>query len=391
MVLTATLATVSIGIREGYGAPTVFPRGVTVHDKSKAYQGYTLYCVEKGNRALVVDMEGNVVHSWDFPSLSSPVKPLPRGHIMVLQSTDGKHSDRLRKYDWDGNMVWEFALPGGFYSFHHDFNQLSNGNIMVLTTKLRTLPEFIPHQVKDNIILEIDPTGSIVWQWSTLEHYHQLGISDEGKALIASQSKWDVFHTNSIRTLPVNRFGASDKRFGPGNIIVSQRNTNIVFIIEKATGDIVWKMQETVGQHHASMIQPGLPGSGNIILFDNGGYGGYPEIQRSFSRILEIHPVKERTVWKYEATDNNRVPESFFSRFRSGVQRLPNGNTLITETNYGRVFEVGADKKIVWEFINPVNKKGGEGGYENKVYRAYRVDSTWPTGATGPGPRPFMW
>jgi hypothetical protein len=37
---------------------------------------------------------------------------------------------------------------------------------------------------------------------------------------------------------------------------------------------------------------------------------------------------------------------------------LPNGNTLITESDGGRLFEVTADGQIVWEFVNPV--RGGE-------------------------------
>ena len=33
--------------------------------------------------------------------------------------------------------------------------------------------------------------------------------------------------------------------------------------------------------------------------------------------------------------------------------RLPNANTLITESEAGRAFEVTPEKKIVWEYFNP--------------------------------------
>ncbi len=46
-------------------------------------------------------------------------------------------------------------------------------------------------------------------------------------------------------------------------------------------------------------------------------------------------------------------PEDFHSEWCGGVQRLANGNTLITETNNGRAFEVTPGGEIVWEFINP--------------------------------------
>ena len=51
--------------------------------------------------------------------------------------------------------------------------------------------------------------------------------------------------------------------------------------------------------------------------------------------------------WRY-------APKSgFLSRYRGSAQRLPNGNTLITESDRGYVFEVSPDHDIVWRFANP--------------------------------------
>ena len=58
----------------------------------------------------------------------------------------------------------------------------------------------------------------------------------------------------------------------------------------------------------------------------------------------------------------------FFSYNISSVQRLPNGNTLITEGQYGRVFEVTTEGEIVWEFVHPE---------DGKVYRTYRIPYDW--------------
>ena len=44
---------------------------------------------------------------------------------------------------------------------------------------------------------------------------------------------------------------------------------------------------------------------------------------------------------------------SFFSPHMGGAQRLPGGNTLISEGNKGFVFEVTPDGDIVPEFISP--------------------------------------
>ena len=102
--------------------------------------------------------------------------------------------------------------------------------------------------------------------------------------------------------------------------------------------------------------------NGNILLFDNGMY-------RNYSRILELNPRTEKIVWKYEADPN----ESFYTRTRGGNQRLPNGNTLITETNKGHVFEVNKDGEIVWEFWNPDFDKKGR---RKVIYRMMRVEQS---------------
>lgn len=49
---------------------------------------------------------------------------------------------------------------------------------------------------------------------------------------------------------------------------------------------------------------------------------------RDYSRVIEVEPVKRKVVWEYKA----EPPESFFSGVMGGNQRLPNGNTLITES-----------------------------------------------------------
>jgi len=61
-------------------------------------------------------------------------------------------------------------------------------------------------------------------------------------------------------------------------------------------------------------------------------------------------------VWSYHGTDANPLS----SEKRSNAQRLPNGNTLITESDSGRLLEVTTQGDVVWEFINPV--RGGKKG-----------------------------
>ena len=79
------------------------------------------------------------------------------------------------------------------------------------------------------------------------------------------------------------------------------------------------------------------------MIFDNGR-------ARQYSRVVEVDPRTDKIVWQYQP-DN---PRSFFSDSRGAAQRLPNGNTLITESDRARAFEVTADGNTVWTFRNPL-------------------------------------
>lgn len=136
------------------------------------------------------------------------------------------------------------------------------------------------------------------------------------------------------------------------------------------------KLGQIIGQHHAHMIPKGLPGEGNILVFDNGGLAGYPMALRGYSRVIEFNPVTLDPAWEYKDLEGSMfIPSGddhlFFSYFISGVQRLPNGNTLITEGAIGRLIEVTPDNEIVWEY-----SLWGHGS----IYRAYRVPPEWVPG-----------
>jgi hypothetical protein len=49
---------------------------------------------------------------------------------------------------------------------------------------------------------------------------------------------------------------------------------------------------------------------------------------------------------------------------------LANGNTLITEGNFGRMFQVTPDKQVVWEYLNPYFSEGPDGILVNAIFRA---------------------
>ena len=109
-------------------------------------------------------------------------------------------------------------------------------------------------------------------------------------------------------------------------------------------------------------------GEGNVLVFDNGGWAGYgapnpgsinglDNALRDYSRVIEFNPVSLQVVWQYPPPAKGPLTAmnifGFYSPLISSAQRLPNGNTLITEGTNGRLFEITRDYECVWEYINP--------------------------------------
>ena len=422
------------------GHPTIYPTGVTVYNPEKCWNGFTIFqALELG--AVLMNMNGHVNKVWKGVH-GFPNKNFPGGYLMTSRgSRDGRYGVQdgldLVQIDWDGNVVWKFdrneyiedpGIPGRWMArSHHDYQRVGSttgyyapgmepktdsGNTLVLAHRNARNPKISDKQLLDDVILEVDWDGDIVWEWHCNEHFDEMGFREGPKNTLARNPNYrptqpegmgDWMHINSMSVLGPNKwYDAGDERFHPDNIIVDGREANIIFIISKATGKITWKLGPDydnspeakaigwiIGQHHAHMIPHTLPGGGNILVFDNGGWGGYDvpnpgaptgvkAALRDYSRVLEIDPVAMKIVWQYTPTeagflapmDSNR----FYSPFISGMQRLPNGNTLITEGSDGRVFEVTPDHKIVWEFVSPYK---GKFVPMNMTYRAYRVPYEW--------------
>ena len=372
-------------------APTLFPTGLTINQPDKIYQGYTLYFSPYAEKICVVDPSGNEVHSWKSPrighTLGKLAKPLPGGRILTFLNWDGP-GNKMVEMDWEGNVVWEFYDPS--FSIHHDFQRLPNGNTLILGAKYIYAPNITPHEIKDDVIIEVDPSCNVIWQWSTADHYDQLRLSSESRQIIYSGRLDNIFHTNSIQSMGANEYSMLNSAFKPENILVSQRNTNLIFIVNKLTGNIAWRMKgiATIGQHHARLIPSDLPGGGNIILFDNGGRAGFPIKQRLFSRVIEMNPGSGLQTWIYDTSFGYLFSRSFFSAYMGSAQRLPNGNTLITESQWGRIFELTAGGEIVWEYISPYDATTE--GDISQVYRAYRMELSWPNGVCCLN-EPFPW
>ena len=362
---------------------TVYPLGTTIYDPGKCHNGYTLilrWRADAGSDIILIDMNGNTVHSWGVNGSRSP-KLLESGHLVLCENlaplvpygglwtaladpgnvlgdsqgqVDEWRQGNVREYGWNGDLVWEYWVDGKTKT-GSVAERLPNGNTLFMYKEpLRDehIAQFdgprenwsgADHILAD-CLLEVTAKGEIVWTWKSYDH---LDLNNHLE--IDFVPNWT--HFNGLQSLPENKwYDAGDERFRPGNVLVSPRTLGFIFIIDKQTGKVVWEYSGDyrgglAGQHEPMMVEKGVRGAGNIVVLDNGIPPLRNVIHAGLSHVLEIDPVAEEIVWKYEAG------AQFFTPWGGGVTRLPNGNTLIAESYGRRAFEVTQDGENVWEYV----------------------------------------
>ena len=335
--------------------------GLVYRDKDKSFDGYTLFSPVRGHHADLLDHDGQVVHQWRHPEGIQHLKWLPNGHLLVhsLPAEFAEGAERiggsaaaLFELDHDSNVVWEHRDD----YMHHDFQRLDNGNTLII--RWEKLPPDVHARVQGGHVAENDPDwmwgdtvqeitekGDVVREWRSWEH---LSVDHHVKCPLESRKEWT--HMNSLELMP------------DGNWLASFRLTNTVAIIDGTTGDIRWRWgpDKLSHQHHATLVD-----ENRILVFDN---GCHRKEMPSFSQIVEVDRATKKVAWSFQ-TDTIL---DFFSFMVSGCERLPNGNTLVTEGAKGHIFEITPEPEVVWEYFSPWVLSSSFGPTP-VVFRAYRV------------------
>ncbi len=343
---------------------SVYPIGTTIYKPDPCSRGYNL--ISGTGIVKLVSMNGEIVHRWEldttrYKGFIHRARLLENGRLMLLFGA-GETNSRVVEFDWDGTETWSYEPV---HPAHHDFWPTAEGTVLLICTI--PVPDAYRERITDparrqadvihgDELIAVDRAGQVVWRW--LQHEH---MDINWCNPIPANRDWvggphnntiaDWTHTNTIQALPENKwYDAGDQRFKPGNILQSLRQLDTINIVDKESGNIVWSYTGDYnggmsGQHEPHMIEKGLPGAGNIIVFDNGA-SPYKDLAHcGCSYVLEIDPSDNSLVWVYD--DGHR----FHARFTANCQRLPNGNTLILESLCRRLFEVTPQKEIVWEYI----------------------------------------
>ena len=337
--------------------------GLTASDDEKACPGYLLYSPMSGDgETLLLDTKGEVVHRWDLPYPPGLYGYLlPNGNLFYggkIRDDTWERFPAWKRFkggvmleaDWDGNIRWEHWDR----DHHHDARRTPSGGAIYLTVE--PVPDDLAGRVKGgvpgtdqegmwaDVVVEVDASGQRIWEWRALDH---LDFETDQVTFNDLRDEWS--HGNTVALLP------------DGNVMVSFRNISTVAIIEKASGRFLWKLgYDVLSQQH----DPSLLPNGNVLIFDNGSHRR--NLALPFSRVIEVDPSTNEIDWEYQ----DSPPYNFFSPYISGARRLPNGNTLITEGMFGRMFQVTPEGEVVWEYTNPHFYIDVEGMLVNRVFRA---------------------
>jgi hypothetical protein len=359
-------------------------RGVTVHDPDRARPGLTLYTSGHDARAILMDMDGRVVHEWHRPyselwDESAAVRnPVPDTQVYFRKARVFPNGDLLVVYDGVGDTPWGYGMARldrdsnvlwkNLDRFHHAFTVAADGRVYGLTHHFRDeilegTDHFTPPILEDFLVV-LSPEGETLKQVSLLDALNRSGFR---RLLwqIPYYSLEDPLHTNDVEVLDhamAERLGAKVPQAAPGQVLLSFREVagGTLALLDPDKEEIVWALRGSWMSQHDPDILP----NGNILLFDNHGHFG----DAGRSRVVEVDPGNGRIVWSYAGS----AQHPFESRLRAAQEPLDNGNVLITESDGGRLLEVTSSGEIVWEFVNPV-RAGEDDQYIPVVSWAQRI------------------
>lgn len=352
-------------------------------ERERSRPGHTFLTSAHAPEAYLIDANGRIVHSWrhaypaHWPAAAGtlasvgPVDPtgqrrdaavgfwrrarlLPNGHVLAIFDGLG-----LIEIDVDSNLVWDRANGA-----HHDLDLTEDGRILVLTREAHLVPAINPRvPILEDFIEVLDPAGTPLHRISVLEAFERSPWADIARTTYARGG--DLLHINSLTRLE-GRIADRLPAFRPGNVLISSFPLNVIAVVDLDLGAVVWLHSGGYRNQH----DPQVLDNGNLVLFDN--RGGHSGVARA-STVLEFDPESGDERWAYRADP----PNDFYSATCGAVQRLPDGNTLVTESDRGRAFEVAPDGDIVWEYRNP-HRAGPDGRFIATLFEAWRVPEDFP-------------
>jgi hypothetical protein len=284
--------------------------------------GNTIVGAGEAGFAMVLDGNGTPVWYLRVPPEAVNVDLQPDGRISFIQGSGPFGMDPNAAFQLVQLQPWAVSYVqavGGDTDFH-ELQPLPNGDHYVLSAPLVAdvdltgLQSFGPDEIiNDCVIQEIAPTGTVVWQWKGTDHIDPVQESTNPTVTaFDGLSVIDVFHCNSIEP------------YDSDHVLVSARDMDAVWLVDKASGEIVWKLGGApyskddaqlvtvvgdpeaafYGQHDAR-----LQANGDISVFDD--HSNHPGVARGVEYALDLDSGTATMVWQYTGPANSAAMGSF--------------------------------------------------------------------------------
>ncbi len=371
---------------------------------------YTLFTPFKGTISTLADPEGVPVNTWTSTTPPAVSVFLLPGGDLLRTGVEGTTfispgvGGRIERQSWDGDPLWSFTYSDQDHRLHHDIEPLANGNILALAWEQKSAEEASAagrdpatidpiDDLWPDTVIEIDPqTNTIVWQWHVWDHLVQnfdANAPNYGDPNTRPERiDLNFVDLDSPALADWNHFNGIGYNQDLDQIVISAHHFSEIWVIDHSTttaeaatssggrsgrgGDLLYRWgnpaaygadgaQQLYHQHDPRWIPEGLPGAGDLTIFNNG-----DDNLRPYSTVIQITtPIDDEgnylfaggsygpaaPNWQYTAEPK----ESFYSRIMGSAQRLPNGNTLINEGLKGRFFIVDPEGKIISEKENGIS------------------------------------
>ncbi len=380
---------------------------------SQAYNGYTLFSPNNSRYTYLINMNNEVLHTWSHTKSGGySCYLLEDGSLLrpALSTNSslggGGEAGVVQKYSWDGSLIWEYTYSSSNYRTHHDIEPMPNGNVLLIAWEVKTAAQAVQAGLNHSAsiwpdhIIEVEPVGSnggnIIWQWHFWDHLVQdYNSTKSNYGVVAGHPELLNINEGSSRSGDWTHINGISYNPDADEIVISSHNLDEIYVIDHSTttaeaashsggkhgkgGDILyrWGKPSNYGAsgtqifnvvHSSVWIPDSYPGEGNIMVFNN-------REGQGTSQIVELTPPKDDNgnyilnagsafgptspTWTYSAS-------GFYSNHLGGVQRFPNGNTLIVESTSGYMFEVNSSGSVIWDY-----------NYGREVVRALRYAPTY--------------
>lgn len=363
---------------------------------AQPYGDYTFYSPKNTSKAYLVDLSGNIYHTWTFSSSARTGYSsylLSGGVVLrtVAKSgnyfTGGPICGQVQKVDWNGNIIWDFVYSTTAYCTHHDIHPMPNGNVLLIAYETKTPAQVTQAGCSQSItmwpdkIVEIEPSGAtggnVVWEWHAWDHLSQSVNPAKDNYVTSIVGHPELLNINYKTQKDWLHMNGLDYNETLDQITFSCHNMNELYVIDHSTttaeaaghtggnsgkgGDLLYRWGNPSAYqapgttnfnviHDAHWVPADCPRANYLVGFNNKGGPGNKSCIDFISPPYNgyNYSITPGSAFAPASIDWRHTYSGTPSQNEGNSQQLPNGNTLITMSLSGYIYEIDSNQNVVW-------------------------------------------